>query len=80
MSRALLAAGAALTAVAVAASRALLGVHWLTDIVAGVAIGYGWFLICAVMFGGRAQRLGDPLTAQPQGISAHPEAAKPTDE
>ena len=61
VARALLAAAAALIAVAVAASRALLGVHWLTDIVAGVAIGYGWFLICAVMFGGRAQRLGDPL-------------------
>ena len=59
--RALLAAGAALIAIAVAASRALLGVHWFTDIVAGVAIGYGWFLICAVVFGGRAQRLGDPL-------------------
>src|SRR6478735_6633175 len=73
--RALLAAGAALIAVAVAASRALLGVHWLTDIVAGVTIGYGWFLICAVVFGGRAQRLGDPLTDRPQGTKAHPDAA-----
>jgi undecaprenyl-diphosphatase len=54
--RALLAAGAALIAIAVATSRALLGVHWFTDVVAGVAIGYGWFLICAVVFGGRAQR------------------------
>jgi membrane-associated phospholipid phosphatase len=71
--RALLAAGAGLIAAGVAASRALLGVHWLTDIVAGVVIGYGWFLICAMMFGGRAQRLGDPLTAQPQGTSSHPE-------
>ena len=77
--RALLAASAALTAAAVAASRALLGVHWFTDIVAGIVIGYGWFLICAVMFGGRAQRLGDALTAQPRGTSAHPEASKPTD-
>ena len=80
VTRSLLASGAALTAVAVAASRALLGVHWLTDIVAGVAIGYGWFFICAVMFGGRAQRLGDPLTAQPQGTSAHPEGARRPDE
>jgi len=71
--RALLAAGAALIAVAVAASRALLGVHWLTDIVAGVAIGYGWFLICAVLFGGRAQRLGDPVTARPHGTKARPD-------
>ncbi len=65
--RAVLAACAALIAIAVAASRALLGVHWLTDIVAGLAIGYGWFLLCAVMFGGRSQRLGDPLTARPRG-------------
>jgi undecaprenyl-diphosphatase len=70
LARALLAAVAALLAVAVASSRALLGVHWLTDIVAGVALGYGWFLVCAVMFGGRSQRLGDPLAAQPRGTAA----------
>jgi len=70
--RALLAAGAALIAIAVAASRAMLGVHWLTDIVAGLAIGYGWYLVCAVLFGGRAQRLGDPVTARPQVETADP--------
>jgi undecaprenyl-diphosphatase len=73
--RALLAAGAALIAIAVAASRALLGVHWFTDIVAGVAIGYGWFLVCAVVFGGRAQRLGDPVTARPRGTESWPDEA-----
>jgi membrane-associated phospholipid phosphatase len=62
--RAVLAGGAALIAMAVAASRALLGVHWLTDIIAGLAIGYGWFVVCAVTFGGRSQRLGDPVTAR----------------
>jgi undecaprenyl-diphosphatase len=79
--RASLAAAAALIAMAVAASRALLGVHWLTDIVAGVTIGYGWFLVCAVVFGGRAQRLGDPLTAWPQVTTARPQdpAAAPPD-
>ena len=66
--RALLAAGAALISVAVAASRALLGVHWLTDVLAGLVIGWGWFLLVAIAFGGRAQRLGDPATAQPQGV------------
>jgi undecaprenyl-diphosphatase len=44
----------------VAASRALLGVHWLTDVVAGVALGWGWFVVCAVLFGGRRSRLGEP--------------------
>jgi membrane-associated phospholipid phosphatase len=51
---------AALVTGAVAASRALLGVHWLTDVIAGVVMGWGWFLLCAIAFGGRIQRLGDP--------------------
>jgi undecaprenyl-diphosphatase len=59
--RALLAGGAALIAISVAVSRALLGVHWLSDVIAGLAIGWGWFMIVAIAFGGRAQRLGDPV-------------------
>ncbi len=64
--RALLAGGAALIAVSVATSRALLGVHWLSDVVAGLAMGWGWFTIVAIIFGGRAQRLGDPVADHPQ--------------
>lgn len=67
--RAVLAAGAALIAISVAASRALLGVHWLTDVIAGLVMGWGWFMIVAIIFGGRAQRLGDPVSDQPQGES-----------
>ncbi|SDP37299.1 undecaprenyl-diphosphatase [Nakamurella panacisegetis] len=63
VARSLLAAAAGLIAAAVATSRALLGVHWLTDVIAGLVLGYGWFLCCAVVFGGRAQRLGDPIEA-----------------
>jgi undecaprenyl-diphosphatase len=59
--RALLAAAAAVVTFLVAASRALLGVHWLTDVVAGVAVGWGWFLLVALVFGGRIQRLGEPV-------------------
>jgi membrane-associated phospholipid phosphatase len=69
LARALLAAGAALIAVSVATSRALLGVHWLTDVIAGLAIGWGWFTIVAIIFGGRAQRLGDPVSDHPQGVA-----------
>jgi undecaprenyl-diphosphatase len=50
LAQALLAAAAVVIAVAVAASRALLGVHWLTDIVAGVAIGWGWFALVVLAF------------------------------
>jgi membrane-associated phospholipid phosphatase len=38
----------------------LLGVHWLTDVVAGLVVGWGWFLLSALVFGGRFQRLGEP--------------------
>jgi membrane-associated phospholipid phosphatase len=72
--RAVLAGAAALVAVSVAASRALLGVHWLSDVIAGLAIGWGWFTIVAIAFGGRAQRLGDAVTDQPQGLAATPGA------
>jgi undecaprenyl-diphosphatase len=69
MVRALLAGGAALIAISVATSRALLGVHWLTDVIAGLAMGWGWFMIVAIIFGGRAQRLGDPVSDHPQSES-----------
>ena len=68
--RAMLAAGAALIAVSVATSRALLGVHWLSDVIGGLAMGWGWFMIVAIIFGGRAQRLGDPVSDHPQGTTS----------
>jgi PAP2 superfamily protein len=46
-------AGAIAIAVAVAASRVLLDLHWLSDVVGGLALGWAWFALCAVVFGGR---------------------------
>jgi len=40
-------------AVAVGASRALLDLHWLSDVIGGLALGWGWFALCAIAFGGR---------------------------
>ena len=68
--RAIAAAAAATVAIAVAASRALLGVHWLTDVVAGVLVGWGWFLLCALAFGGRLQRLGEPAERSADATAA----------
>jgi undecaprenyl-diphosphatase len=56
--RAVLIGLAAGIAVAVAASRVLLDVHWLTDVVAGLALGWAWFAVCAIAFGGRILRFG----------------------
>jgi undecaprenyl-diphosphatase len=36
----------------------LLDVHWLTDVITGLALGWGWFALCAIAFGGRILRFG----------------------
>lgn len=56
--RAALAGAAAGLAVAMAATRVLLGVHWLSDVIAGLALGWTWFAACAIAFGGRLLEFG----------------------
>jgi membrane-associated phospholipid phosphatase len=58
--RSLVAGAAIALAVAVATSRVLLDVHWLSDVIAGVMLGWGWFAVCSIAFGGRLLRFGAP--------------------
>ena len=57
-------------AVAVAASRVLLDVHWLTDVIAGLVLGWAWFAACAVAFGGRMLSFGATARAAESGAPA----------
>jgi membrane-associated phospholipid phosphatase len=49
---------AAWLVVVVAGSRVLLDVHWLSDVIAGLALGCAWFSMCAIAFGGRLLEFG----------------------
>jgi PAP2 superfamily len=57
-------------AVAVGLSRVLLDVHWLTDVIAGLALGWAWFGACAIAFGGRLLRFGSAteIAARTAGV------------
>ena len=59
-------------AVAVASSRVLLDVHWLSDVIAGLLLGWAWFAVSAIAFGGRLLRFGAPAEAAVATAAAGP--------
>ena len=74
---ALLAGGAVFVAVAVATSRVLLGVHWVSDVIGGLALGWAWFAMCSIAFGGRLLRFGAPIEAAERVLDARRPVSSP---
>lgn len=68
--RAALVGAAVGLAVAVACSRVLLDFHWVSDVIAGLALGWAWFAVSAIAFGGRMLEFGAPAERVVEGGAA----------
>jgi undecaprenyl-diphosphatase len=61
--------GAVAIAVAVGCTRVLLDVHWFSDVLAGLALGWAWFALSSIAFGGRLLQFGAPVKAAEQALA-----------
>lgn len=53
----------------VAASRVLLGVHYLSDVTAGLVLGFGWTAVCTTLFPLWRREEGRPVEPYGQGLA-----------
>ena len=70
--RVLLLGGALLVGVVVAVTRVLLGVHYLTDVTAGLLLGWGWVLACTAVFATWRTDEGDSGEVLEEGLEEEP--------
>ena len=76
--RAVLAGAAVGIAVAVASSRVLLDFHWLSDVIGGLALGWAWFVLCGIAFGGRMLRFGVAAEVAESAVSSSNGGPRPS--